>query len=161
MKKVKFSNLRLKSSDKNHNMKGIYRKLLHLYEHFTRSLRDFKRRIRQTLMILLNEITGFTHVKSRNHWELILKMVFRQNLLYFASLIMSMDGLYLGNDFRALFSKFLVLLLLLFCCCCRCCFWFHYFIIITIFIIIIIIIICGTQGRKNETHARVVGLPCT
>ena len=46
----------------------------------------------------------------------MLKMVFRQNLLYFASLIMFMDGLYFDNDFWTLFLSFYY-----FHCCC-CCF---------------------------------------
>ena len=69
--------------------------------------------IKQTLQILLNErITGFTPLKPKHHWDLLLKMVFRQNLLYFASLITFMDGLYLDNDFRTRFLRFLLFLLL-------------------------------------------------
>ena len=43
----------------------------------------------------------------------MLKMVSRRNLLYFASLIMFMDGLYLDNDFRTLFLSFYHFYLLL------------------------------------------------
>ena len=78
--------------------------------------------IKQTLQILLNErITGFTLLKPKHHWDLMLKMVFRRNLLYFMSLIMFMDGLYLDNDFRTRFLKFLLFLLLFFFFCC--CWW--------------------------------------
>ena len=105
---------------------------------------------KQTLIIPLNEkIAWFTHLKQKDYWDLMLKMVFRYNLLYFASLIVYMDELYLGNVFRTLFVSFygfyclllLLLSLLLFCCCyCRCCcFWFRYFIIIIIITIVIII----------------------
>ena len=69
--------------------------------------------IKQTLQILLNErITGFARLKPKHHWDLMFKMVFRRNLLYFASLIMFMDGLYLDNDFRTRFLRFLLFLLL-------------------------------------------------
>ena len=62
--------------------------------------------IRQTLKILLNEkISGF---KQKLHWDLMLKMVFRCNSLYFVSLIVFMDGLFLDNDFRTLFSYFII-----------------------------------------------------
>ena len=36
----------------------------------------------------------------------MLKMVFRHNLLYFASVIMFIEGLYLNNIFRTLFLSF-------------------------------------------------------
>ena len=58
--------------------------------------------IRQTLRIN-KKTTRFTTLKPKRQWDLMLKMVFRQNLLYFASRIMFMDGLYLDNDFRTLF----------------------------------------------------------
>ena len=63
--------------------------------------------IRQTLRILLNEkITEFTHFKPKQLWDLMLKVNFRRNLSYFALLIMFMEGLYSGNDFRILFLSF-------------------------------------------------------
>ena len=75
--------------------------------------------IKQTLQILLNKrITGFTPLKPKHHWDLMLKMVFRQNLLYFLSLIMFMDRLYLDNDFWTQLLRillFLLLFLLFFC----------------------------------------------
>ena len=74
-------------------------------------------------------------------------MLFRNNLLCFASLIMSTNGLYLENDFWTWFTGFfffLFLLLLLFCfCCCRWwCLWFCYVIIIILIFNIFVIILC-------------------
>ena len=81
------------------------------------------------------KITEFTPLKPKHHWDLILKMVFRLNLLYFASLIMYKDGLYLKMIFGHYFYAFIVsvtvvavLLLYLFLVC--------YFVIIIIIIII-------------------------
>ena len=56
----------------------------HLCEHFTRSLRVFKRCRSQTLRLLLSEkITGITHLDPKHHWELMLKMVLRQKFIIF------------------------------------------------------------------------------
>ena len=56
----------------------------HLCEHFTRSLRVFKRCRSQTLRLLLSEkITGLTHLDPKHHWELMLKMVLRQKFIIF------------------------------------------------------------------------------
>ena len=97
---------------------------------------------RQTLRILLNEkITGFIHLQPKQHWDLVLDTVCKHKLLYVALLIMFMDGLYLGNDFRLSFLIFLLFLLLLlfslFCCC-----WVFYFAIVLCFIIFVLIL-CG------------------
>ena len=103
--------------------------------------------IRQTLKILLNEkITGFTPLKPKHHWDLILKMVFRRNSSYFASLIMFMDGLYLDNDFRTQFLSFyyfycycfcLLLFLLLFLVLLFCwCFYCYYYMFIKFFLVL-------------------------
>ena len=78
--------------------------------------------------------------------DLMLKMVFRQNSLYFASLMMFIDGLYLYNDFRTQFLSFyyfycycfcllvflLLFLVLLFCWC----FYYYYYIFIKFFLIL-------------------------
>ena len=71
---------------------------------------------------------------AKHHWNLMLKMVFRQNLLYFAPLIVYGRTVF-GQWFLDIISKFLLfpLLLLLFCWCCCCCFRFRYFIIIIIY----------------------------
>ena len=116
--------------------------------------------IRQTIRILLNEkITVFTHLKPKHHWDLVLKMVFRQNSLYFVSLIMFMDGLYLDNDFWDIISYlllFLLLLLLFWGCCCP--FWFRYFInmIIIVFHYICVLILCGFGSYY---FLRLLGIP--
>ena len=92
----------------------------HLYEHLnlpglSRFLIDIL--IRQTLRIVLNKKNiGFKHLNPKHHQSLVFKMVFRQNLLYFASLIMVMDRMYLDNDFQALFLSFY------YCYCFCCCF---------------------------------------
>ena len=102
--------------------------------------------IRQTRKILLNEkISGFKPLKPKLHWDLKFKMVFRCNSLFFASLIIFMDGLFLDNDFRTRFPYFiiaiavvavslvlLVLVLLVY-------YYFIFFLIIFDIIIIIII----------------------
>ena len=95
--------------------------------------------IRQTLKILLNEkITGFTPLKPKHHWDLMLKMVFRRNSSYFASLIMFMDGLYLDNDFRTQFLSFYYF----YCyCCCLLVLLLLFLVLLFCFIIIIIIVI--------------------
>ena len=73
---------------------------------------------RQTLRILLNKkITGFSPLKPKQHWDLMLKMAFRRNLLYFASLVKFMDVLYLDSGFQILFLSFYYLY------CCYCCFF--------------------------------------
>ena len=51
-------------------------------------------------------------LKSKHHWYLMLKVVFRRNSLYFASLIKVMDRLYFGQWFSDRMSKFLLFLLL-------------------------------------------------
>ena len=62
----------------------------------------------QNVRILLHEkITGFI--------QLNLRTMFRHNLLYFASLIIFMDRLYLDNDFRTLYLSFYYFYS---CCCC-------------------------------------------
>ena len=67
----------------------------------------------QNLWIVLNkEITGFTHLKSNDLWDLMLKRFFRHNLLDFTSQLIFMDGLYLENYFWALFLSFYCF----FCC---------------------------------------------
>ena len=89
------------------------------------------------------KITGFTHLKPKYHWDLLLKIVFRQNLLYFASLIMFMDGLYLGNHFQTLFLSFYCF----YCCCClvgvavvvSC---FVILLLLSYFFIILVLILC-------------------
>ena len=59
---------------------------------------------KRTLRILLNEkITGFIHFQPKQHWDLVLDTVCKHKLLYVALLIMFMDGLYLGSDFRLSF----------------------------------------------------------
>ena len=72
----------------------------------------------------------------------MLKMVFRCNSLYFASLIIFMDGLFLDNDFRKRFPYFIipiavvaVSLVLLFLVLS----FYYYFIFVVVIIIIIII----------------------
>ena len=62
--------------------------------------------------------------KPKHHWHLMLKMVFSHKLLYFAAMIIFMDGLYLNNNFRTLFLSFYCF----HCCCC----WRRYFIIIVV-----------------------------
>ena len=58
--------------------------LKHVYEHFARSLRVFKRCRSQILMLLLNEkITGLTHLNPKHDWELMLKMVLRPQFIIF------------------------------------------------------------------------------
>ena len=102
--------------------------------------------IRQTRKILLNEkISGFKPLKPKLHWDLKFKMVFRCNSLFFASLIIFMDGLFLDNDFRTRFPYFiiaiavvavsLVLLVLVLL------FYYYFIFFLIIFDIIIIIII--------------------
>ena len=60
--------------------------LRHVYEHFPRSLRVSKRCRSQTLRLLLNEkITGLAHLNPKHHWELMLKMVLRQQFIIFCS----------------------------------------------------------------------------
>ena len=95
--------------------------------------------IRQTLKILLNEkITEFKPIKAKYHWDLMLKMVFRRNSLYFASLIMFMDGLYLGNDFRTQILSFYYF----YCyCCCFLVFLLLFLVLPFCFVIIIVIVI--------------------
>ena len=79
--------------------------------------------IRHTLRILLNEkITGLIPLKPKHHRDLISKIVVSHKLLYFAPLIIFMDGLYLNNNFRMLFLS-------LYCFRCCCC-WLLYFIIL-------------------------------
>ena len=66
--------------------------------------------IRQTLQILLNEnFPGFTSLNEKRHCDLMWR-----NLLYYPSVIMFMDGLYLDNDFRTRFPSFYYF----YCCCC-------------------------------------------
>ena len=64
----------------------------------------------------------------------MLKMVFSQNLLYFASLIVLMEGLYLDNDFRTLFLSFCYFY------SCRC-YFVDVLVVVSGSVIIIIIII--------------------
>ena len=74
----------------------------HLYEHFSYLL------IRQTLKILLKEkIIGFKPLKPKLHCDLTLKMVFRCSILYFVSLIIFIDVLFLDN-IRTQFSYFVI-----------------------------------------------------
>ena len=92
--------------------------------------------IRQTLKILLNEkITGFTTLKPKYHWDLMLKMVFRRSSLYFASLVMFMDKLYLDNGFRTQFLSFYY-----FYCYCFCLLVFLLLFLVLLFCFIIIAI---------------------
>ena len=91
--------------------------------------------IRLTLRILLKEkIIGFIPLKPKHHWDLMLKMVFSHNMLYFAPRIIFMDGLSLDCNFRMLFLSFYCFHCCC-CCCCFCCCWFRYFIIIVILFI--------------------------
>ena len=88
----------------------------HLYEHFnlpghSEFSNDVSSHllIRHTLKILLNEkISGFRPLKPKLHQYSTLKMVFRSNSLYFAPLIIFMDGLFLDNDFRTRFPYFII-----------------------------------------------------
>ena len=74
----------------------------------------------QTVRILLHEnITGFI--------QLNLKSMFRHNLLYFASLIMFMDRLYLDNNFRTLYLGFYYFYS---CCCC--------FVVAVVFVVVFV-----------------------
>ena len=74
----------------------------------------------QNVRILLNEkTTGFI--------QLNLRTMFRHNLLYFASLIIFMDRLYLDNDFRTLYLSFYYFYS---CCCC--------FVVIVVFVVIFV-----------------------
>ena len=58
--------------------------LRQVYQHFARSLRVFKQCRSQILRLLLNEkITGLTHLHPKHHWELMLKMVLRQQFIIF------------------------------------------------------------------------------
>ena len=112
---------------------------------------------RQTLKILLNDkFTGFTPLKPKHHWDLLLEMVFRWYLVYSASLILFMDGLYLDNDFRTPFLSFyyfycccccLLVLLLLFLVLLFCCFiiffyyyYYHYYYYIFIKFVVLILL---------------------
>ena len=73
-----------------------------------------------TVRILLNEkISGFIQLNPRT--------MFRHNLLYFASLIIFMDRLYLDNDFRTLYLSFYYFYS---CCCC--------FVVIVVFVVIFV-----------------------
>ena len=115
--------------------------------------------IRQTLVILLNQkVTGSIHLKPKRLWDLMLKMVFSHNLLYFTPLIMFMDGLYLEKNFRTLFWS-------VYCFCCCCC----SFVIVVIFIagfvvllllfhffIIFVLILCGFV---RYCFLRLLGIP--
>ena len=83
-------------------------------------------------------------LKSKHHWYLMLKMVFRRNSLYFASLIKVMDGLYLDNDFRTkclsfyyfyCYSCCLLVFLLLFLVLLYC-FIYCYYIVLKFFLIL-------------------------
>ena len=82
----------------------------------------------------------------------MLKMVFRQNLLHFVSLIIFIDGLYLDNDFRTCFLSFFY-----FYRCCYCfvgvvivvSFFFSFCCFIILYIIIIIIIISSSSSSSS------------
>ena len=63
--------------------------------------------------------------KSLLGLNLMLQMVIRRNSLYFASLIMFMDGLYLNNDFRTRLLSFIISIAIVVVCWC---FWFCYFV---------------------------------
>ena len=92
--------------------------LRQVYQHFARSLRVFKQCRSQILRLLLNEkITGLTHLHPKHHWELMLKMVLRQQFITFCF-----------TDYIYGLIKFMFIIIIL-------------FIIITIIVIIIIIII--------------------
>ena len=92
----------------------------HLYEHF--NLPDHSGFFNDVSVTLIDKTDPtdptkredyWIHtLKTKHHWDLMLKVVFRRNSLYFASLIVFMDGLYLGNDFRTRFLRFLLFLLL-------------------------------------------------
>ena len=93
-------------------------------------------RILLTLRILLSEkITGFIHFKPKHHWNLMLKMGFRHNLLYFALLILFMYGLYLNNDFWILFLRFYC-----FYCCWYC---FVVVIIFSLYLFLLFVVLLG------------------
>ena len=64
----------------------------------------------------MRRLLDYTPLKLKPHWDLMLKMIFRGNLLYFTSLILFMDELYLANDFRTRFLSFSYF----YCCCYRC-----------------------------------------
>ena len=88
--------------------------------------------IRQTLKILLNDkITRFTPLKAKHRWDIMLKMVFRRHLLYFASLIMFRDGLYLENDFLTKFLSFHYFY------CCYCCL----FVLLLLFLVLLFLLL--------------------
>ena len=83
-------------------------------------------------------------LKSKHRWYLMLKMVFRRNSLYFASLIKVMDGLYLDNDFRTkclsfyyfyCYSCCLLVFLLLFLVLLYC-FIYYYYIVLKYFLVL-------------------------
>ena len=50
----------------------------------------------------------FKPLQPKLHWDITLKMVFRCNSLYFASLIIFMDRLFLDNGFRTRFPYFII-----------------------------------------------------
>ena len=67
--------------------------------------------IRQTIKILVNKmIIRAIPFKPRLHWDLMLKMIFRQNILHFVSLIMFMNGLSLKITFGHDFEGFIICL---------------------------------------------------
>ena len=83
----------------------------------------------------------------------MLKIVFSHNLLYFAPLIMFIDGPCLDNHFQALFLSFYCF----YCCCCCCCYcWFHilffYFYSFIIFVLILF-------GFVRCYFLRLLGIP--
>ena len=73
----------------------------------------------ETLRILLNKkITEFIPLKLKHHWNIMLNMIYKHNLLYFVSLIMFLEcctwKMISGLNSQLFFLVLLLLLLLLF-----------------------------------------------
>ena len=89
----------------------------HVYEHFNLQghLPGFLNDLLVTLINKTDPIDSTKRedlwiqtLKTKAPWDLMLKIVFRCNILYFASLLVFMDGLFLDNDFRTWFSYFII-----------------------------------------------------
>ena len=74
----------------------------------------------------------------------MLKMAFRQNLLYFASLIMFMDQLYLDHEYikddPLVFPKLKTLFLRFYCFYCCCCCLIRVAVVVICFVILLLLL---------------------
>ena len=104
---------RHRSNNYKHNAKkfeiGDQSMQRHVYEHFNLQghLPGFLNDLLVTLINKTDPIDSTKRedlwiqtLKTKAPWDLMLKIVFRCNILYFASLLVFMDGLFLDNDFR-------------------------------------------------------------